>query len=191
MANFGLRGLCQSDVTCAQSSSTSIELKGFPLYASMNSAASDGFENLMTTIDLFGAVSLPRSIVSMALPHILSTAYLIILRCDIPSPAGATKVKKSEGVIHAGTAKIASVTPPSASRVTFPDEAWGSASISSVVRAFAASRKICTTPSGRLVEPSFVRLFGTKEAEAGPTYLSAVNHSDNLPQTFVFLSRLP
>ena len=102
MANFGLRGLCQSDVTCAQSSSTSIELKGFPLYASMNSAASDGFENLMTTIDLFGAVSLPRSIVSMALPHILSTAYLIILRCDIPSPAGATEPEASAPCFLAG-----------------------------------------------------------------------------------------
>ena len=39
---------------------TSIELNCFPLYASANSAASDAFLNLMTTIERFGAESLKK-----------------------------------------------------------------------------------------------------------------------------------
>lgn len=35
--------------------------------------------------------------------------YLIILRCDIPSTAGATKPRKSDGDIHEGTARTASI----------------------------------------------------------------------------------
>ncbi len=37
-------------------------------------------------------------------------AYLIIRKCAMPSAAGATKAKKSEGVINDGTASTASVT---------------------------------------------------------------------------------
>ena len=39
---------------------TSIELNCLPLYASANSAASDAFLNLMTTIERFGAESLRK-----------------------------------------------------------------------------------------------------------------------------------
>lgn len=40
---------------------TSIELNGFPLYASANSVASAGLVNLISAIDLLGAKSLRKS----------------------------------------------------------------------------------------------------------------------------------
>ena len=44
-------------------------------------------------------------------------AYLIILRCMIPSAAGSTNDKKSEGVIHDGTANTAKVSSSAPSSV--------------------------------------------------------------------------
>jgi hypothetical protein len=37
--------------------------------------------------------------------------YRIILRCAIPSSAGATKARKSDGVIHEGTASTPTMYP--------------------------------------------------------------------------------
>jgi hypothetical protein len=58
---------------------TSIEVNGFPLYASANSAASAAFGNLMTTIDRLGAESL-RVWLLTTFPKDTTNTYLIILR---------------------------------------------------------------------------------------------------------------
>jgi hypothetical protein len=74
---------------------TSIELNGLPLYASVNSTASFGSGNLMTAKERLG------------------TESRIILKCEILDDAGATKLRKSEGVIQEGTARTPSITPTS------------------------------------------------------------------------------
>ena len=73
--------------------SGSMLLNGFPLYASANSAASARLGKFTTTIERLGRES------------------RIMRRCSIDSAAGATKARKSEGVIHDGTARTASMTP--------------------------------------------------------------------------------
>ncbi len=65
------------------------------------------------------------------------------------SAAGATKVRKSEGAIHEGTASTASITPS----VTGLSR---SGCLSDEFSGFAQSRNTWTTPSGRLVDPELV-----------------------------------
>lgn len=87
----------------------------------------------------------------------------------MPSTAGATKSRKSEGVIHAGTANTPSIIPSeSLSSVSESDISSTLASSSSGVGLPEPSRKTCTVPSGRLVDPIFFRVCGTKVASAGP-----------------------
>lgn len=78
---------------------------------------------------------------------------LIIRRWVMPSAAGATKVKKSEGFIQDGTASTASITPSDSGFVTTEGASSG-----------VFSRNTWTTPRGRFVEPSSV---ATNLASAG------------------------
>jgi hypothetical protein len=67
--------------------------------------------------------------------------HRMIRMWDIPSEAGATKERKSEGVIHGGTASTPSITPSqSASLKT--NEVDVVASSASEERILAESRKI-------------------------------------------------
>ena len=83
--------------------------------------------------------------------------------CDIPSEAGATNERKSEGVIHGGTANTPTITP-SQSALLETVEAPAVVSSASEERILAESRNMWTTPSGRSVEPVFVCLLGMKVA---------------------------
>lgn len=87
--------------------------------------------------------------------------HRIILRCAIPSAAGAMYARKSEGVIHDGTARTASMTPPLSSTASVNSPSCCGASSDS------SCRYTCTTPSGRLVDPDLL-LRVTKDARAGP-----------------------
>jgi hypothetical protein len=91
--------------------------------------------------------------------------------CDIPSEAGATCARKSEGVIHGGTASTPTITP-SQSALLSTDDANMAASWASEERILAESRNIWTMPSGIFVKPVFVCLLGTKVACAGPSDIS-------------------
>lgn len=77
--------------------SGSIELKGLPLYASANSAASAELKNLIMTMERFGKES------------------RIIRRCAMLSAAGARNPRKSDGVIHDGTARTPNIGPSESS----------------------------------------------------------------------------
>jgi hypothetical protein len=137
-------------------------LNDFPLYASANSAASAAFGNLMTTIDRLGAESLRAQRLDVSHNDMNTNAYLIILRWAMPPAAGATKPKKSDGVIHDGTAKTASITPP-------VDRDGGSSSYSVSRDGLGVElRSKWTVPSGRFIEPDFDRVWGIKVAVAGP-----------------------
>ena len=88
----------------------------------------------------------------------------------MPSTAGATKARKSEGVIHDGTARTPSITP---------SESWSEIDISETLASSSSgegmlepSRKTCTVPSGKLVEPDLLRACGTKVASTGPVMIS-------------------
>lgn len=83
------------------------------------------------------------------------------------SAAGATKAKKSEGVIHDGTARTPNITPSDASST---EEVMDASS--SWEGLLAESRNTCTTPSGRFVDPDLVRVLGIKVASAGPNLIS-------------------
>jgi len=93
------------------------------------------------------------------------SAYRIMRRWPMLSTAGATKERKSEGVIHGGTASTPSIIPSESS--SKPSIAVF-ASRSSCVGLAVPSRKTCMTPSGKFVEPDFFLVCGTKVASAGP-----------------------
>ena len=86
---------------------TSMELNGLQLYASVNSTASFGSGNLMTAKERLG------------------TESRIILKCEILDDAGATNLRKSEGVIQEGTARTPSMTPTSIVTLSFSDNLAG------------------------------------------------------------------
>ena len=97
----------------------------------------------------------------------------------MPSTAGATKVRKSEGVIHDGTAKTPSITPPS--------ESWSEIDISETLASSSSgeglldpSRKTCTVPSGKLVTPDLLRACGTKVASTGPVMISCLKETRDI-----------
>jgi hypothetical protein len=87
----------------------------------------------------------------------------MIRKCAIPSTAGATKAKKSEGVIQEGTARTASITP---SVSTGREDATASKSVKEGL--FSEPRNTWTVPSGKLVVPTFLRVCGTNVASACP-----------------------
>ena len=84
----------------------------------------------------------------------------------MPSTAGATKARKSEGVIHDGTARTPSITPSDSKSENDISETL--ASSSSGEGLLDPSRKTCTVPSGKLVVPDLLCACGTKVASAGP-----------------------
>ena len=109
-------------------------------------------------------------------------------RCAILSAAGAKNPRKSDGVIHDGTAKTPNTVPSKSSWIIEDVEAVDSSS--SWEGLLAESLKTCTTPSGRLVDPDFVRVCGTKTASAkdGLTYMRGDIQRTNLDPVVLFLS---
>ena len=74
----------------------------------------------MNTMDRLGTESLETHSAYKLLSHTDGGGpgtHLIILKCTIPSAAGSTNDKKSEGVIHAGTANTANVLSSAPSSV--------------------------------------------------------------------------
>jgi len=81
--------------------------------------------NLMNIMDRLGTESLETHSTHERLSHAGGEGpetHLIILRCMIPSAAGSTNDKKSEGVIHDGTANTANIlsSTPSSELVSPP-----------------------------------------------------------------------
>jgi len=108
----------------------------------------------------------------------------------MPSTAGATNARKSEGVIHDGTARTPSITPSeSRSKLSEIDISETLASSSSGEGLLDPSRKTCTVPSGKLVVPDLLCVCGTKVASAGPVMISC---SKEVPVKLddVFIPRL-
>ena len=97
----------------------------------------------------------------------------INLRCFIPSAAGATKARKSEGVIQGGTASTATIVDSCVSSLCAPSDE-GPASLcaalevdgdeGSACRALLRSRNIRTMPSGKLVDPELDAILGMNVA---------------------------
>ena len=96
----------------------------------------------------------------------------------MPSAAGATKARKSDGVIHDGTASTPIMMPSescTAPRASTGEARGGDGALDEDAAGAASeglmtSRYRCTTPSGRFVDPDFDRSWdlGTKVAVAGP-----------------------
>ena len=123
---------------------------------------------------------------------LLGCESLISLRCAMLSAAGATKARKSEGVIHDGTARTSIIMPSESRRIVGSDPATVGLVDGVDVEAtacaygvFGTSRNRCTTPSGRLTEPDLdLGGFGLKVAVAGPgmivgQYSSKGQYSDD------------
>jgi hypothetical protein len=86
-----------------------MEMKFLPLKASAKSAASTASRNFIKTILLLGEESLGSD--KHRTTQVQLKGHLIIRRCVMPSAAGATKLRKSEGVMYGGTARTARRTP--------------------------------------------------------------------------------
>lgn len=84
----------------------------------------------------------------------------MILRWAIPSAAGAVKARKSDGVIHDGTARTAKTSPLLLSSQTKASESI-----------FAFSRKTCTVPWGSCAVPEVGGVNGTNLAVAASDYI--------------------
>jgi hypothetical protein len=98
----------------------------------------------MNTIDRLGTESLETHSAHERLNRAggeRSGTHLIILRCTIPSAAGSTNDKKSEGVIHDGTANTANVLSSAPSSVLVSESA-GLLSAASVSVLEGDSRKM-------------------------------------------------
>ena len=90
----------------------------------------------------------------------------------MPSTTGATNARKSEGVIHDGTARTPNITPSeSVSKLLEIDISETLASSSSGEGLLDPSRKTCTEPSGKLVVPDLLCECSTKVASAGPVMI--------------------
>lgn len=145
-----------------------MELNGFPLYSSANSAASAGLKNFKTTNERFGAKSLGKTWMRYVSSN-YNLTYRIMRRWPMPSTTGATNARKSEGVIRDGTARTPNITPSeSESKLSEVDIAETLASSSSGEGLLDPCRNICTMPSGKLVVPDLLCVCGTKVASSGP-----------------------
>lgn len=108
----------------------------------------------MMTMDRFGAESLHET--GQLFPRLLiGVTDRMMRRCVIASAAGATKARKSDGVIQEGTARTPNITESGSDDVGDTDSIAPSSSWDGL---FVESRNIWTVPSGRFVDPDFVRV---------------------------------